>query len=134
MSQNAEIVRTGVDALNRRDLTAVRELCDEDFEFVSFFTAVDAQGATYRGQDAWASYINRMDEAWETWQVEGLQVFDAPDDRVVSVFRLVATGKGSGARVEREAGAMYEFRDGRMWRMHSFLDPAEAFEAAGLKE
>jgi ketosteroid isomerase-like protein len=31
-------------------------------------------------------------------------------------------------------GATYRFRDGKIWRMHSYLDPREALEAAGLSE
>jgi ketosteroid isomerase-like protein len=75
-----------------------------------------------------------MDDTWEDWQVEDFRVFDAGDDRVAAVFRLVGTGKSSGARVERAVGLAYWLRDGKIWRMQSFPDPGEALAAVGLSE
>jgi ketosteroid isomerase-like protein len=135
MSQeNVELVHRAREAFNRRDLRALAELVHEDFEFISVLTAVDARGGTYRGPQAWASYFARMDDSWEDWRVEDFRAFDAGDDRVASVFRLVGTGKSSGARVDRPAGIAYWLRDGKFWRMRSYLDPAEALEAVGLSE
>ena len=31
-------------------------------------------------------------------------------------------------------GLAYRIREGKLWRMRSYLDPAEALEAAGLSE
>ena len=116
MSQDVEIVHKAGEAFNRQDVDALVALSHEDLEFVSALTAVEAGGGTYRGLDTWAEYFAAMDEAWEEWRVEDLEVFDAGEDRAAGVFRLVGTG------------------DGKLWRMHSYLDPAEAFEAVGLRE
>jgi ketosteroid isomerase-like protein len=135
MSQETvEIVHKAGDAFNRHDLDALAALSHEDLEFVSALTAVEAEGATYRGLDAWTEYFAVMDEAWEDWRVEDLEVFDAGDDRAAAVFRLVGTGRNSGARAGATIGVAYWFRDGKLWRMHSYLDPAEALEAVGLRE
>ena len=102
MSQeNVEIVKRAADAFNRRDMRALAEASHEDLEFVSVLTAVDAGGARYRGSGAWASYFEAMNETWEDWHAEDFRFFDAGEDRVVGVFRLVGTGKHSGAPVER---------------------------------
>jgi ketosteroid isomerase-like protein len=135
MSQeNVELVHRAREAFNRRDFRALAELTHDDLEFVSVLTAVDAGGGTYRGPQAWVSYFARMDDTWEDWQVEDFRVFDAGDDRVAAAFRLVGTGKSSGVRVERAVGIAYWLRDGKFWRMRSFLDPGEALEAVGLSE
>ena len=135
MSQeNVELVHRAREAFNRRDFRALAELTHDDLEFVSVLTAVDARGGTYRGPQAWVTYFARMDETWDDWQVEDFRAFDAGDDRVVAVFRLVGTGKSSRARVERAVGMAYWLRDGKFWRMQSFLDPGEALEAVGLSE
>jgi len=135
MSQeNVEIVQRAADAFNRRDMRALAEASHEDLEFVSVLTAVDAGGASYRGSGAWASYFQAMNETWEDWHAEGFRFFDAGEDRVVGVFRLVGKGKHSGAPVEREIGLAYRIRDGKLWRMRSYLDPGEALEAVGLRE
>jgi ketosteroid isomerase-like protein len=50
------------------------------------------------------------------------------------MFHQHATGKGSGATVELHMALLYELENGRVIRMQIFLDPAEALEAAGLRE
>src|SRR6478672_4381469 len=123
MSQeNVEIVRRAREAFNRRDLRALAEMSHEDLEFESVLTAVDAGGSTYRGSKTWASYFARMDEAWKDWQVEDFRPIDAGEDRVVAMFRLTGTGKSSGARVEQTVSLVYWLRDGKLWRMKSYLD------------
>ena len=115
-------------------MRALAELSHEDLEFVSVLTAVDAGGASYHGSGAWASYFAAMNETWEDWHAEDFRFFDAGEDRVVCVFRLVGKGKHSGAQVEREVGLAYRVREGKLWRMRSYLDPGEALEAVGLRE
>jgi ketosteroid isomerase-like protein len=132
--ENVEIVKRAADAFNRRDMRALAEASHEDLEFVSVLTAVDAGGASYHGSGAWASYFEAMNETWEDWRAEDFRFFDAGEDRVVGEFRLVGKGKHSGARVEREIGLAYRIRDGKLWRMRSYLDPNEALKAVGLRE
>ena len=132
--ENVEVVRKAGEAFNRRDPKALTALSHEDLEFVSALSAVEAGGATYRGPDTWVKYFAVMDEAWEEWQVEDLEVFDAGDDRAAAVFRLVGKGRHSGARAGQTIGLVYRFRDGKLWRMRSYLDPAEALQAMGLSE
>ena len=67
MSQeNVEIVATAIEVFNRRDVSALAELSDEDLEIVSVLTAANLGGATYRGSGAWTSYFAAMDETWES--------------------------------------------------------------------
>jgi ketosteroid isomerase-like protein len=133
MSQeDVEVVHRARDAFNRRDLQALAEMTHEDLEFSSVLTAVDAGGSSYRGAQTWANYFARMDDAWGDWQVMDFRTFDAGDNGVAAVFRLVGTGKSSGARVDRTIGVAYRLRDGKLWRMRSYLDPGEALRAVGL--
>ena len=134
MSQeNVEIVRALIEAFNRHDLKALAELSHEDLEFVSVVT-VEAEEATFRGPDTWASYFAAMDQTWDDWRAEDFQVLDAGEDRVVCLFRIAGSGKQSGVPVERAVGLAYRIRQGRVWRMRSYLDPDEALEAVGLSE
>jgi ketosteroid isomerase-like protein len=131
---NAEIVKTAIDAFNRRDMRALADLSHEDLEIVSVLTAANLGGATYRGLEAWTSYFAAMAETWKEWQVEDVHVFDGSDDRVACLCRMVGEGKLSGAPVERAVGITYEFRQAQLWRVRSYLDPGEALEAVGLRE
>ena len=133
--ENGEVVSRAFDAFNSPDrVRLLAELSDDDLEFVSVLTAVDAAGATYRGPEGWSTYFARMDEIWDDWRVQDLEVFDAGEDRVAAVFRLAGIGKGSGASVEHLIGLAYTMRHGKLWRMRSYLDPDEALEAVGLRE
>lgn len=134
MSQeNVEIVRRALDAFNRRDLrTLEQEFCEDDLEFVSFFAAVDAAEATYRGANAWSDYAAIMDEMWIDWRLEDISLFDAGDQGVVCRMRLLGKGKLSGVPVDRPVGLTYRLRNGKLWRVRSYTTPTEALEAAGL--
>jgi ketosteroid isomerase-like protein len=87
----------------------------------------------YRGRAGFLEFMRTWTEDFE-WEIELEQMVDAGNDKAVGVFRQRAIGKGSGVPVELRMGLLYEFRDGRIARMTNFLDPADAFEAAGLGE
>ena len=108
-------------------------LCHDDIEFVSAVLASVGEG-TYRGKGAWDTYFSRMRETWEEWRFEDIEIFEADDELLVAVFRLVGVGKGSGARVEHEYGITYRFREGKIWRVRGYLDRREALETVGLRK
>lgn len=133
MSQeNVELARASIDLFNQRDVSALAELSDEDFEFVSVLTAVESGGATFRGPQAWTSYFAAMDETWEDWQIEDRGIFDADDVGVAASFRIVGRGRRSGVPVEHAIGVAFRFRQGKLWRLRAYLDPRDALEAVGL--
>jgi ketosteroid isomerase-like protein len=132
--ENVEIVRLAGEAFNRRDSASLAEISDEDLEFVSVLAAVDADSAAFRGPGTWARYFAAMDEAWDGWRIENLEVFDAGDDRAAARFHLVGKGKQSGVPVDHAVGVAYRFRKGKLWRMRTYADPADALEAVGLRE
>jgi ketosteroid isomerase-like protein len=132
--ENVEVVRLAVDAFNRRDMARLADLSDQDFEFVSVLTAVEAQAATYRGLDGWTRYFADIDQAWKNWHIVGLRVFDCDGDTLAATFRVTGEGRQSKAPVERAVGITYRVRGGKIWQMRSFLDPAQALKAVGLEE
>jgi ketosteroid isomerase-like protein len=131
---NVEAVETAIEAFNRRDLSALADLSDDDLEIVSVLTAANLGGATYRRSEAWTAYFAAMDEAWQEWQLEDFRLLDGGDDHVVCLCRMVGMGKQSGVPVERPTGIVFRFRRARLWRIRSYLDPEDALEAVGLRE
>jgi ketosteroid isomerase-like protein len=123
-------VETAVDAFNRRDMDWLHEHMSEDFEFASVLTAVDGV-ATYRGRDAWRDYFAALEDTWSEWDVENLGLHEGAGDSVAAVISLAGRGRLSGARTSQTIGITYEFRDDRIWRMHSYLDPDDALAAVG---
>jgi ketosteroid isomerase-like protein len=53
---------------------------------------------------------------------------------LVAIGRIRGRGKESGAEAESPINRVVDFRDGRAVRVHEYLDPREALEAAGLSE
>ena len=55
-------------------------------------------------------------------------------DRVLVLFTARGRGKGSTVDVEAHWAHLWTFRSGKATRIEGFTDPAEALEAAGLRE
>lgn len=117
-------------AFNSRDFRAMADLTHPDFEFVSILTAVDE--TTYSGSDAWTHYFAAMDQAWEEWNTDDFRIIDAGGEQLAVICDLAGTSKHEGVQLEREIGMTCAFRDGKIWRMRSYLDPGDALVAVGL--
>jgi ketosteroid isomerase-like protein len=71
---------------------------------------------------------------FEDWSLQLERLIDAGHDRVVALTHQSGTGRRSGVLVEVNLGTLFELKGGRVVRMRTYLDPAEALEAAGLAE
>jgi ketosteroid isomerase-like protein len=49
-------------------------------------------------------------------------------------YSVVGKGKTSGVPVEHHIGLACRLREGKLWRIRSYLDPSGALEAVGLRE
>jgi ketosteroid isomerase-like protein len=133
---NVEIVRRGFEALQ-----AGLAHGDPGAAFDSGVYAADLEwilppgGAGFRdvyvGREGFIEFMKTWTEDFD-WSIELERLVDAGDDRVVGVFRQRATGRGSGVPVELYMGVVYELEHGRVVRIRNYLNPAKAFEAAGL--
>jgi ketosteroid isomerase-like protein len=136
--QNVEIVRLGFEefqaGLARGDPGAVFDsgVMAPDAEWIP---APNTPGLrpVYRGRAGFVEFMGTWTEDFE-WSIDLERVIDAGDDRVVAMFHQHATGRASGATVELHMALLYELENGRVIRMRNFLDPAQALEAAGLRE
>jgi ketosteroid isomerase-like protein len=131
-STYVDLARRGVDALNRRDLDALAEVCSADFQWFPSMAGT-IEGGAYTGREGMDRYVEHYDEAWEEFRVE-IDEYRPAGDRVLALGRLWATGRGSGVPVSTPVWAVIELRDGKMSRTRVHLDRAEAFRAAGLEE
>jgi ketosteroid isomerase-like protein len=93
----------------------------------------DDAGETYRGHEgvlrAWA----RWAEAWEEFTTEVEEIIDA-GERLVSIHTVYLQGKHSGVSMTFRYAYLYTLRDGKVIHLRSYVNPAEALEAAGLSE
>ena len=129
--QNVEIVRSFYRAWARNEFPGPIELTDSEIEYVNPSGAVEP--GTRRGLAAFGMAVEKVLEGWETWQMEP-ERFVAVGDQVAVVVSYRARGRGSGVEVEGRESALWTLRDGRVSRYAWFHEPAEALEAAGLRE
>jgi ketosteroid isomerase-like protein len=136
--ENVEIMRQVNEAFQRGlehgDPGAIFDigLLADDWEWV---VPVAFEGkSVWTGRQEFVEFLRLWMGEFEDYSVEFEQLIDVGDDRVVSIYRQRATGKGSGVPVEWDVGAVTELRDGRAIRTTNYFDPAEALEAAGLSE
>jgi ketosteroid isomerase-like protein len=126
---NVETAKRAMDSYNTRDLDY--ELLTPDFEWTTAMAGVDNE--VMRGREGVENYYESLDAVWEHVRVFGGEWRDL-GDRVLWLGQMEGRGRGSGATVVSPAASLYEFRDGRISRIRSFLDHGEALRAAGLEE
>jgi ketosteroid isomerase-like protein len=133
--ENVEVVRRAVELVRRRDEQSSGSrvgtgLLDDALE-VHDHDSPDL--GVLKGHAGFLRWIDDWDEAWAEWRLEPEEFIDA-GERVVVLVRLSARGRGSGVSLERRDGMVWTVRNGMAIRLDYYNSPAEALEAAGLRE
>jgi ketosteroid isomerase-like protein len=129
---NVEIAKKVVDAFNRRDVEGFFALAASDFQwFPAMAGAVEGSG--YRGRDGIEKYLVDIGDAWEEYRVLAEEFRDL-DGRVLMLGRIEGRGRGSHAWIDSPTGTIFEFLNGKMSYLRTYLDHGEALRAAGLTE
>jgi ketosteroid isomerase-like protein len=118
------------DSLNRRDLDAVLEKLDPQFE-ADYSRSInpDNQGI-YRGRDEVRALLQRMVEPWEGFEYTMDEFIEIGDD-VITVGALRVRGAGSGVETEARGAQVWEFRGGHPVAVRQFQSKEEALDFAG---
>ena len=131
--ENVEVVRLLWAALEREDIEAQLELCDEQMEIRNppeFPVTGPYHG--HNGVRQWAT------ENWEVFtnlRFEVEEIIEAPDDEtLVSVQRTVGRMRHTEIPIDVRWAGVWTVRNGKALRAHGYLSKAEALEAAGLSE
>ena len=137
MSQeNVELVRRFVAALEgtrvNDDWQPVFAEVDADVEVDDLDISLDTEH--YRGPDAVRTWVGVWNEAWASWRIEGLEIRPVGEDRVVALFVMVVTGKGSGIELSRRDALVCTLRAGKIAEVGYYNDQQQALKAAGLEE
>jgi ketosteroid isomerase-like protein len=129
--ENVELVRRGLEALDRRDLSSWLALSDGDLEVVP---SRDWPEPGVRGPEAVFDWYVQAFDSLQPFRTADTEFIDAGADKVLLQYRTDVRGKGSGAKVEFRRWCLVTMRKGRDLRHEWFTDRAEALEAAGLAE
>jgi ketosteroid isomerase-like protein len=126
--EDVDTIRTGLDALNRRDLDAMLANLQPDAEMVPLRAVLD--GTVYRGHDGLRQWLADMAEDWDDLRIETEELRDLQGGRVLVLGRFHARGKSSGVNLDHRAAWICEVAGGRMARIRFFEDAAAALRAA----
>jgi ketosteroid isomerase-like protein len=130
MSQeNVELARRAFQAFNGQGLDGLLLYLHPEIEWTT--TGAFLEAATYRGHDEVRRYIGALVNEFVDIHIEVEEVIDA-GDQVVITARISGRGKSSGAPVELVMTTVGSQREGKIVRLHNFMDKGEALEAAGL--
>lgn len=127
--QNVEVVGRTLEAAGRQDWAALAAELDPKVE-IEDRDIPDAD--EYRGRDGFFTWLERWGSSWESWRIEDVELRAAGDDTVVALFRMTATGKGSGIEMTRADAIVYGLREGKIVKVVYYNDQSEALEAAGM--
>jgi ketosteroid isomerase-like protein len=135
MSQeNVEVVRRLLDAFNRLDAGAVRELWITDAEWrPAFIGGGLIEGAVFRGHDGVSEFGRIQAEPWERVSADPVTIRDLGERALVQV-QLRAVGRASGVPVNRITWNVFELRDGKVADGRVYTTEREALDAVGLSE
>ena len=129
--ENVEVLRTVIEAFNRRDGEEFARFLADDAEIVPIRAAVE--GTSYRGRKAASLYCAAVDESWEglRWEIEEMR---EGEDWVLALGWIRGRGRGSGVDIDARGGWLANFRSGAITRFQTFPERGQALEAAGLSE
>jgi ketosteroid isomerase-like protein len=130
--ENVEFVRSTIEAFLAFDIETALEGLDPDIEWHATVGGVD-EGRVYHGTDEVLKGFADYFEVWERMEMQAVEYIDAGDDEVVVFFHEVAKGRASGVVVETDTGTINTIRDGKIVRVRSYMDRAQALEVAGLE-
>jgi len=131
---NVDLLRRGIAAINSRDRAALAELTHEQAEWRPALTAGGAlEGSVYRGLGGMERYLDDLDAEFAKTDITIESLAPIDERRVFYRGRVIAEGRESGVELEVPIWAVWEVRDGKVWRGVAFLNEREALEAAGLR-
>jgi ketosteroid isomerase-like protein len=125
---NVEILLESFAANERGDEDALRELMDPEIEVYAEPGLINS--GSYSGWEGWKQWSGIWDEAWEEISYAPLEVIEVTDSLFVVPTRVVGKGAGSGVEIDRLFAYLYEIRDGRGVRFHTYGSKERALEAA----
>jgi len=126
--KDLEIIRAGVEALNRGDVDGLAEALDPDVELVPLRAVLD--GTVYRGHEGMRRWLADMGEDWTRFELDLQEVRELEGGQVLVQATMRLRGK-SGVALDSSAAWLCELRGGRVSRIQFFADADSALAAAG---
>ena len=133
MSQeNVELARRGFEAINRRDIETVLELCDPAIELRPSLVG-GVEQTTFVGREGYRKWFEQQ---FETYDYVSFEPHDirAVGDQVVALYTTRIRGAQSGLELESPGATVFTIKAGRVVKQVGFQNQTDALEAVGLSE
>ena len=129
-AEHLDAIQRLYDAMNRRDMAALRELGKEhpNFSWEANADELDSPGRL-DGNEVLA-YSRELFEIFDELETEITERIDAGPDRVIFVVRHLVRGAASGVRVDRQEVHLWTARGDQVESLREFRTVEEALEAA----
>jgi ketosteroid isomerase-like protein len=127
-SSNAELVQKLLIAYLNGDEESLRSMITPDGEIYGAPGLINS--GTYYGFEGFQQWTRAWEEAWGEVSYDLQDPIDVGDDVIVIPAHIVAKGAGSGVETDNVFGWLYEFRDGKVVRFHTYVTVDEAMDAA----
>ena len=126
------MVHDGRLAFNRGDVDAMLRHYDADAEIFPI-TAGGVEGRGFRGHAEIRGYRDALNEVFDSVEIH---YDDARDfgHCVVALGHWTIRGRSSGVETTARGGWVIRFRDGKIVRLNSYTDQADALAAAGVED
>jgi ketosteroid isomerase-like protein len=125
---DVETIRSGLAALNRRDIDGMLATLRADVELVPLRAVLD--GTVYRGHQGLRSWLADMAEDWDELHIDVHDVRTLDDGRVLVLARFQARGSTSGVRVDWPAAWICRMNQGKVAHVQFYADADAALAAA----
>ena len=116
-------------AFGRREIDSFLAVFDPDARLINPEYAVD--GGIRHGRDGVRAALMNLHEQFDYERVEVEQIEEGPDG-VLVLFRMIVSGRVSGAPLDQCFAHVFRFRDGLVVDLLWFRTAAEGRRAAGL--
>jgi ketosteroid isomerase-like protein len=127
--ENEQIVRRGFDLWNRKDFGSLAEIFHPDLEIDATNRVLNP--ARYHGIEGFQQLTRETFDVWEEWSIEPT-MFLWNGNRALIETRVRARGKGSGIQLAETYYTIWTIEDGKGTVLELHIDPAAAYESAGL--
>ena len=126
-----KLLDDGYAAINSGDVERALEHLDPQVEIVTSGAFLD-RGAVYRGHEGVREFLGMLNDAFEEFTYEVLELTELDDDRILALLTVNARGKGSGLEVSKDAGHLWTLRGDKAIRLQAFADHESARAAANV--
>ncbi|HEX2233016.1 MAG TPA: nuclear transport factor 2 family protein [Thermoleophilaceae bacterium] len=126
-----KLIDGGYAAINGGDLESALQYLDPEIEVVTSGAFLD-RGEVYRGHDGVRHFLRMLDDAFDEFSYQVLEVTELDENRVLTLLTVNARGKGSGLDVKMPAGHIWTLGDDKALRLEAFADHESARAAAGI--